>query len=240
MNGLKKAILYSLKPHELGYCGPQGSASQNILKEYLLGKKYSDRLIREMLNEFKGAVSYYHLIAQANNIKDCFSKNIIEAYWLGNELLDKVKADDLGEMILDKFIRPELLTKAKARQIVSKIPAGVVAHHSFHVFFVGSITGRVKITPKHKDICKTSWGEVVSVFDKERKVEVKTQKLFPSKKDVKMEVDWDKQLLPKLKIGDLVSFHWGRISEKLSRNEYNNLIRYTMKNYNESKRQHKI
>ena len=104
MAGFKKAISYSLKPHELGFCGPQGvNNSKNILREYLAGKKYAEKLIRELLDEFKGASNYFRLIADSNSIKDYFDHKVIEAYWLGNELLDKVKVKDLKRMILLLF-----------------------------------------------------------------------------------------------------------------------------------------
>lgn len=230
MQNLRKAISYSLKPHELGYCGQQGTNSQHILRQFLLGKKYPEKLIRALLDEFKGAVNYFRLIARANNIQDYFDQQVIEAYWIGNSLLDKVKADDLKQMILTSFTKPQLLTKTKARQIVSRMPASVVAHHSFHVFFVGSITGRVEITVGHKDRCKVSWGEVTNIFNRENKVEVKTTKLFPGKKEVKIKIDWDKELFPQFKKGDLVSLHWGKVSERLTKREYNNLIKYTIMN----------
>ena len=134
-------------------------------------------------------------------------------------------------MILNNFTKPELLTKAKARQIVSGMPAKVVAHHSFHVFFVGSITDRVEITVKHKDKCRVAWGEIINILDKQQLVEVKSQQLFPQQKEIKMKVEWDKELVPKLKRGDLISLHWGRIAERLAQREYNNLINYTMINY---------
>lgn len=236
MDNFLKAIRYSCKPHELGFCGPQEVNSKDILKKYLLGKKCSNKLIKKMLDEFIGAVSYYREIARLNNIKDYFDKRVIEAYWLGNGLLDNVKTDDLKNIILTDFVKPDLLTKEKALKIVDKIPSGVVAHHTFHVFFVGSITGRVEITTKLKDVCKVSWGKVVEIFEKDRKIEVETEQLFSKQFKVKIKIDWDKEFLPQLKKDDLVSFHWERVVEKITKKEYNNLIKYTMINYNALKK----
>ena len=46
-----------------------------------------------------------------------------------------------------------------------------------------------------------------------------------------MEVFWDKVFVSDLAVGDKVSFHWGRVSEKISDKEWNNLVKYTMINY---------
>lgn len=232
MKGLKRAIAYSLKPHELDLCGPQCfDDSKMILKEYLLGKKYPEKVIRGLLDEFHGSSGYYRLIARSNGIKDYFDERIIEAYWIGNKLLDKVKTDDLKGVILSDFVRPDLLTKEKALKIIKKIPKGVVPHHSFHVFFVGSITGRAKITDKVKDVCKTSWGKVIEIDFEKNKLKVRTQKLFP-KKRVELWIDWDREILPKIKKGDDITYHWNRASEKLAQAQLKNLIKYTIKNFN--------
>lgn len=232
MKGLKRAIAYSLKPHELDLCGPQCfDDSKNILKEYLLGENTQEKVIRDLLDEFHGSSGYYRLIARLNGIKDYFDERVIEAYWIGNRLLDKVKTEDLKEMILSDFVRPDLLTEEKALKIIKKIPNGVVPHHSFHVFFMGSITGRAKITNKVKDVCKASWGKVIDVDFEKNKLRVQVQKLFPKKK-VELTVDWDRGILPKIRKGDYISYHWNRASEKLTQIQLKNLIKYTIKNFN--------
>ena len=114
---------------------------------------------------------------------------------------------------------------------MKKIPDGVVPHHSFHVFFVGSITGRVRVTLKLKDECRVSWGTVKKIFSGEGQVLVRANKLFPNKTAGEIKVALDKFLTPKLKEGDYVSFHWSRISEKLSLRSMNDLKFYTMINY---------
>ena len=38
MNGLKLTSIYGLKPHELGFCGPQIAAKQQILRGFILGQ----------------------------------------------------------------------------------------------------------------------------------------------------------------------------------------------------------
>lgn len=237
MNGLKKAILYSLKPHELGYCGPQCvKDSKNILKKYLLGDDFPRENIVNLLNGFKGATSYYSLLAKLNNIKNIYDEKIVEAYWVGNELSNSVTTEDLKKMILYNFVGPDLLTKDKAKSIIEKIPEDIIFHHSFHVFFVSAVSGRVSIVRQKRDECKVSWGEVIDILKDRKKIRVKTKKLFPEdKKEIKT-IDLNEQFVPRIKERDLVSFHWGRVSEKLSQKKFNNLVKYTKINYNAYKK----
>lgn len=229
MKKFKRAIRYSLKPHEMGLCGPLClKNSKKILYEYLIGKKVPLKEVKDLLDDFCGAVSYYSLIAEKNGIKDKYDDKVIEAYWLGNDLLKKVKQEDIKKMIFSRFVGPDKLTPEKAEKLAKKIPKDVYAHHTFHVFFIGSVTGRAKLTRGTKDDCRPSWGKVIEVGA--GKAEVETETFFPQKIK-KIEVDWDNQAVPKLKKGDHVSFHWGRVSEILDRTQLKNLKKYTYLNF---------
>lgn len=235
MDGLKKAILYSLKPHELGYCGPLNKKqSVAVLRQYVWGQKYAAEEIIKLLKKFQAATSYYRLIAKANQEVNIFHPQVIEAYWLGNKWLKQVNRKDLKALITSDFVSSEFLKPEQAQYVVNNLPAGVVPHHSCHVFFVGSITGRVKITPEVQDKCRVGWGVVTRIFPDINKLEVKTEKLFPRKIKTKIKIDWDKKFTPQLKSGDIATFHWGRVCEKISQRQLKNLIKYTMINYNAS------
>lgn len=196
-----------------------------------MGGRVSERTIRRLLNEFHGASDYYRLIARKNGIRDHFADEVVEAYWLGNRLLEKVGADDLKKMILSDFVKPDFLSAAKAKKIIEKIPSGVAPHHSFHVFFVGSVTGRLKFNPKLREVCKTCWGEVKRLEPLKGTITVKTKILAPRPHDKIMPIGWDRELAPSLKPGDAVSFHWGRVSQKISSQQLKNLIKYTLRNF---------
>jgi len=161
MSGPKIAALYGLIPNQLGFCGPQ----QNLLRKFIAGKLMIPEIV-PVLEKFEAAYAYYELIAKKNKIKTGpLNKRVIEAYWIGNELLDKVTADDLRQMIIDKFTKPGLLSKEKAAALAKQIPDSAKPHHSFHVLILGSITGRVNFTgdTKLKDICRIGWGRVTRI-----------------------------------------------------------------------------
>lgn len=230
MNGLKLAALYSLRPHELGLCGPKETAQQKLLRKFLQGK-VSVRKIRVVLTKFIGAYQYYKLIAKSNKIRDLFDEKVVHAYWIGNELLEKVKIEDLRKMIVKDFSGQGLLNKETASKKAEIIPVGSKPHHSFHVLVIGSVTGSVDFkNTKLKDLCRIGWGKIKKI---KNKIEIEYQPLVGEKKiklgkPVKKEILWDKELLPKKKIGDWVSFHWNWLVRVLTKNEVTNLKRYTL------------
>jgi len=160
MSGPKLAALYGLIPNKLGFCGPK----QELLKKFILGKLSIPEII-PTLEKFEAAYAYYQLIARKNKISDPFNKKVVEAYWLGNELLDKFTADDLRHFIIERLCQPGLLSPKEAAKRAALVPAGSKPHHSFHVMILGSITGSVDFTgnTKLKDVCRVGWGRVVSI-----------------------------------------------------------------------------
>jgi len=232
MTGLKIAALYGFRPHTLGLCGPKEALQQQLLKKFLQGK-ISHYKILPVMQQFKGAYPYYELIARKNKIKNGpFNKRVVEAYWLGNELLDKVSADDLREMVIDKFSGPGLLLKKEALKKAARIPIDSKPQHSFHVLVIGSVTGSVDFTGKTKlkDICRVGWGRIMSM--KKDKLIVIYDPLIGSKilkfgAPVRKEIVWDKEILPSVKIGDWVSFHWNYALQILNEENIVNLHKYT-------------
>ena len=162
-SGPKLAALYGLIPNTLGFCGPQ----QDKLKKFIKGKLGIPDII-PVLEKFEAAYAYYELIAQKNKIKaGPFNKKVVEAYWIGNELLEEVKIDDLRKMISENFSRPGLLSKEAAAKKAEEISNNSKPHHSFHILVLGSITGRVNFEgdTKLKDICRVGWGRVTKIFN---------------------------------------------------------------------------
>jgi len=77
---------YAYGPNRLGYCGPD--AADELLGEAAEGGDL--RRIRELAAGFEGAWPYLELIALSNGITDPLDDRVVEAYWLGSDLLDAV------------------------------------------------------------------------------------------------------------------------------------------------------
>ena len=90
---------YAYPPNALGYCGPPDSGA-------LIGAAAPatdlDGLSR-LAARFEGAWPYLRLIARCNGIADPLDPRVVEAYWVGNELLLQVPASALRATVDDCF-----------------------------------------------------------------------------------------------------------------------------------------
>lgn len=237
MLGLRITALYGIKPHTLGFCGPREKKSARAVLSYLSGKEISEKKIRKIFERFEGAYSYYKLIAKANRIKDPFDTKVVKAYWIGNNLLDKVSARKLREMVAKEFSRPSLLSKELAEKKAKEIPKGAKPHHSFHVLRIGSVTHRIKLQGKLLDLCRISWGKITKIDSSKGQIKVKYQPLIIDKKyhlrkAREKYIIWNKNLLPQPKLGQYISFHWNQVVQVLTKKEVKNLQKYTQQTLN--------
>ena len=234
-SGLKLAIRYALPPCRLGFCGPHDDPNRQTLYKFVSGENVSPSKVRGVLERFEAMHPYLSLIASCNRISDSFDERVVRALWVGNKLLEAVNADDLKELILTDFVKPALLSKEEAKKRASMVVEGMVPHHSFHVFVLGSITGRVNLGGALKELCRIGWGEVIEVRDSKLKVKSKLL-IMDGKmrlgKEVEREMKWDASLAPGIAEGDWVSFHWGRICDRLDKDEASSLEHYTLRTFN--------
>ena len=120
---------YAYPPNALGLCGADHPRE---LLEYGDARS-SDAGLAELARTFEGAWPYLTLIAGANAIDDALDPRVVEAYWVGNELLDRVEPGALAGHVADRF--HGRIGRAQD-QIMDTIAAGAVPHHCFHVFAV--------------------------------------------------------------------------------------------------------
>ena len=117
---------FAFPPNRLGYCGPGG----DDLAQYCRG--HEDPGLREIAVGFEGAYPYLQLLAGAAGRDDPLDPDVVEAYWIGNDLLDRVARHDFGNSIDDRF---RLRAGTSWRHLADRIPGGV-PHHAFHVMHV--------------------------------------------------------------------------------------------------------
>ena len=225
-SGLKIATAYSLPSFSLGFCGPQDKNSRKTLLDFAAGKPNLENKVRAIFEQFEAAYHYYQLIARKNNIADPLERRVVRAFWVGNPLLEKITDGDLQKLILTDFCRPGLLTKKEATEKAAMVSKRATTHHSFHVLFLGAIAGRVKLEGALLDLCRIGWGKVIKVTSK--KLQVTCKPLILDRKtwlgkEINKEINWDKNIVPKIKIGDWISFHWDQACEVLTPQEVKNL-----------------
>ncbi|OGZ33937.1 MAG: hypothetical protein A2Y98_00485 [Candidatus Portnoybacteria bacterium RBG_19FT_COMBO_36_7] len=234
MSGPKIAALYGLIPNEMGLCGL--SEDQKNLREFIRGKLGIPDII-PALKRFQAAYPYYELIAKKNRIKTgSLNKKVIEAYWLGNELLEKVTFNDLRELIVKRFSGPGLLSRKAAKEKSDAIPVSSKPHHSFHVLVLGAVTGSIDFAGRTdlKDICRVGWGRVKKLKFKNEKLKIIVEyNPLIGRKKIKFgsmkekEINWDKTMLPNVEVGDWISFHWNYAIQILNEENITNLYKYT-------------
>src|SRR6185312_16310722 len=86
---------YAYPPNELGYCGPGGAAA-------MLEPLATEEITRRAAG-FDGAWTYLEFIAEAAGLADPLDERVVEAYWIGSDLLAKADPAGLVDRLLDRF-----------------------------------------------------------------------------------------------------------------------------------------
>lgn len=228
MDSLNLAARYSFMPNKLKYCGPEDT--DQILFDYVKGNA-NKRVVKQILEQFDALQLYLNLIAKYSN-KGVFDKEVIEAYWLGNKLLDKVPSEEIKNLILNDFTKAGM-PQSVAVDLASKVPKDALPHHSFHVFHIHSMTKKISPTLTNIDKCRISWGKVRHIGkDKlivaHTPIEVKGKIKLGKAKEI--EVNYHKEFLPNLKVDDYISMHWNLAIQILDEKQVESLEKYTEKN----------
>src|SRR5262245_51689984 len=97
--GPLRFVRYGFMPNQLRYCG--GDDNRTLFDYAIAGE--IDGGLTPLLRKFTGALPYLQLIARANGIADPFDDRVVEAYWLGNDLLAGVEARQLYDDLRARF-----------------------------------------------------------------------------------------------------------------------------------------
>ncbi len=146
---------YAFPPNVLGYCGPSDAG----LTEGLAGTE-ARRELAHIIEQFEGAWPYLELIGGLSGL-DPLDTRVVEAYWIGNDLLDRVDTLTWGNSVDDRF-------RARAGSGWSTVETGIVdgaPNHAFHVFCVYPWVGLLQSGyADHAlgviDRCRIRWGTV--------------------------------------------------------------------------------
>jgi uncharacterized protein DUF6390 len=223
---------YAYPPNALGLCGAD---QPRTLLEY--GDAHAfDAGLGELATTFDGAWPYLELIAHANRIEDPLDVRVVQAYWVGNELLDRVSSADLGRHLDDRFAGR--IGRAYDN-LVEAVAAGAAPHHCFHVFAVypwlGLLRSGVVDEPlRVLDQCRTTPGRVLSVVAEHADVAasplvwngLRLELGRPTVKTVRWRDD-GLGFVPALRAGDIVSLHWDFVCDVLTPAEEQALERVT-------------
>jgi Family of unknown function (DUF6390) len=205
---------YALAPNELGYCGPADVA--------VLLRGGNPAEVAAHAREFDGTWPYLAAIAQAAGVTDPLDADVVNTYWVGGPLLGRIDPASLLNTLRGAF----------AGQVTGLLadltdPAGVLAHHSFHVFVVYPwvrFLGRDAATAlRVMQDCRIRWGMVESV-DGEAAMILSRPLVFDGDvialgDAVAERVQWSANgvsLVSAPRPGDTVSAHWHRMCGTLT------------------------
>jgi hypothetical protein len=224
---------YAYGPNRLGYCGPE--EVQELFEQATDGAE--DAALRALARKFEGAYPYLELIARSNGIPDPLDGRVVEAYWLGNRLLDRVRPNQLGPSLERRF-KPRLRGDGW-QWLATKPEAGAVPVHAFHVLDVfprlGLMrTGATDHALEVMDSCRIRWGRVlerdadwlvVSAVPLEM-ADAKLRLAPPRVERIRGWID-GAGFVEDVEPGDVVSIHWDWACERLDRTRLDALRGWT-------------
>jgi hypothetical protein len=231
-DGVTRAARYGFGPNRLHLCGPD--ANRDVFAYLEAG--VSDPGLQYLLKGFSTLYPYLQEIAQANGIADPFDDRVVEAYWVGNALLEVVPQQRFYRHLRDSL---DLKRKYPARefsQLVAKLGQGARMHHNVHVLNAYKRTGHdAKLhTLESMDACRVSWGKVIKVegptVTVERQPLVQQERKFSLGSAVALKIRRrleEDGSLDDLKVGDTVTIHWGVICEVIRPSNLRFLKHYT-------------
>jgi Family of unknown function (DUF6390) len=208
---------YAFPPNELGYCGPDGAGE--LLSHAATGSEAAAMTRRA--RAFDGAWPYLEVIAAAVGIDDPLDPRVVDAYWVGNDLLDAVEPARLLEALGERFAGQ---VGGFWRRVTPELTP--LAHHSFQVLavypWVGLLGTGSPVPLSVLDSCRIRWGTVTAV-DGEHATVTSCPLTFTSGAlslgDEREErVRWalaGEALAGGLAVGDQVSLHWDWVCDRL-------------------------
>jgi hypothetical protein len=224
---------FAYPPNAHGYCGPDDSAA--LIGHAAAGE--SGTHLVALARQFAGAWPYLELIAASAGRADPLDAGVVEAYWVGNRLLERVSPRLFAAHLADRFS-----TRAGRGQadLTGLALLGAVPHHNFHVFGVYPWVGLLRAGPAAEEplrvlnSCRVRWGTVLDVHD--GLARVASQPVVWDGRALRLGPVADEQVLcssragsltPTVRPGDRVAMHWEWICDVLDRRRLSRLTAYT-------------
>jgi hypothetical protein len=214
---------YAYPPNALGYCGPADSAA--LLEHTSAGVGGPD--LEALARQFAGAWPYLELIAASCGRTDPLDAAVVEAYWVGNRLLQRVEPRIFAAHLADRF---EARAGRGLRDLATLALLGAVPHHNFHVFAVYPWVGMLRAGPAAEEplrvlnACRVRWGTVLEICDGQAQVssaplqwDGRTLHFGPSRVESVRCATAGGSLTPTVRVGDVVGMHWDWVCDVLDR-----------------------
>lgn len=229
MDGVRLGARFSIATNRLQFCGP-ADAEPVLYRAVVDGTDLGPAGVA--LGRFEALYPYLEAIGRHAGLPPLDGR-VVEAYWIGNELLDGFDRTEF-RAILDALARRGLPSFV-ARELADGLPPDPLPHHVFHVAYVGvgAVTGHVATTLPNMEACRPSWGKVVRVGPAKLLVEGPTLTALDGAlvlgSPATSEVAYDPRFLPGVSVGRSVAVHWGWAAMELDPAQLEALERYTLR-----------
>ena len=213
-------------------CGPD--MNREVLA--YINEGISDQGLNNILKNFQTLFPYLQQIAHANHIKDPLDNRVIEAYWLGNSLLNTVPQKTFYKHLTDNLRLNKRLNAKTFSHLKDKLSLGALMHHSFHVFNVWRRTDNPNENHAldNMDNCRISCGHVIAVdgpiitVSRQPLVLTNNQLAFASPQQIKIIRQLEgSSLIDEVAVNDILSIHWNQPCEIITPQQANDLKHYT-------------
>lgn len=215
---------FAAPPNALGLCG--GPDHVGLVGH--LGDGLDGPDLVELCRAFEGAWPYLTLIAEhagGGQPRDPLDPEVVEAYWIGNELLQRVPVPAFRAHLESRFRgRTE---RSEWPWLATKPADGAVPHHSFHVLEVmpriGLLReGRIAAVLPAMERCLVRPATVVESGPNRTIVAAPPLMLSDGSLRLGLPIDEEIKVGPSLAAtqlwpGDLVAVHWGWACDRLGR-----------------------
>jgi len=209
MDGIPLASRFSIATNRINYCGPS-EAAPALYRAIVSG--HGDEEARRALEGFEALWPYLEAIGAKHHL-DPLDEKVVEAYWIGNELLDDFGREDFRSILTALTRRG--LPPSVAERLIAHLPQAPIPHHMFHVAFVGvgAVTGHVPTTLANLESCRPAFAtvhargtEVIHVL-RPSLVAKEGRLVWGSIQPEKLR--FDPAVLGEVTLGQEVVLHWG-------------------------------
>ena len=208
MDGIPLASRFSLATNRLEFCGP-ADAEPALYASIVTGTGTPSA--RQALLKFEALQPYLELIGEKHGL-DPLDFSVVEAYWIGNELLEAFERPDFLRLI--EKLRRRGLPKSIAGRLAEHLPEDPFPHHAFHVSYVGvgAVTGHVETTIANMDLCRPSWADVGRIEGDSLELRAGTLRWEGGRlalgEPEPRSVHFDDRVLPHVRKGSRLAMHW--------------------------------
>jgi len=227
MDGVALGARFSIATNRLAYCGP-ADAEPRLYRAIVAGTGLAEA--RASLERFEALLPYLQAIGRRHEL-DPFDLRVVEAYWIGNDLLDAFGPPEFREILTALTERG--LPRSVARRLAEHLPERPIPFHAFHVSFVGvgAVTGHVPTTLTNVEACRPAWARVEGIRPavlrvRKPSVEADHGRLRLGPASI-AEVPYDPKVLDGVEVGRSVAIHWNWPALVLSDEQRASVERYT-------------